>query len=150
MGKEIRYLIVKKKEQKEIVYMEYDKLSGYEVVSKNKKTFQDSINVNRMIVIQPSLIENLVHKKINKQFKKLLTMLTLLFETDDETGTALREALNEIEKFRVEVKNKYRDYLSKEELKLYAKKLSLLQEEVQKRLLILEYSNIQEKTGKAR
>lgn len=150
MEKEVRYLIVKKKDQKEIVYMEYDKLKGYTIAPKNPKPFQDCINVNQMIVIQPSFIEKLVHKKLNKRFKHLLSLITILFETDDETGTALKEALNEIEKFRIEVKNKYREYLSKEELKLMAKKLSFLQAEAKKRLVLLESVDERKKAGKAR
>lgn len=150
MGKETRYLIVKKKDQKDIVYMEYDKMKGFPLTPKPGLSFQDSIQVNKMIVLKPSFIETIVHKKVDKQWKQLLTLLTILFETDDETGTAIREALNEIEKFRLEIKNKYRDYLTKEELKLMAKKLSILQEEAKQRLFALEYHTVQEKSGKSR
>lgn len=150
MKHDMQYLIVKNKDQKEIVYMEYDKLEGMDITPKNHKPFQDSIEVNRMILIQPTLIEKLVHKKIDKHFKKLLMLVTFLLETDDETGTALREALNEIEKFRIEIKNKYREYLSKEELHFLAKKLVILQEEVKQKLLVLEQTISKEKPGKSR
>lgn len=150
MSHDMKYLIVKKKNQNEIVYMEYDKLKGMDITPKNHKPFEDCIDVNKMILVQPTLIEKLVHKKLDKHFKRLLMLVTMLLETNDETGTALKEALNEIEKFRVEIKNKYRDYLTKEELHIMAKKLMILKEEVDQRLLLLNNVYTQEKTGKSR
>lgn len=150
MKQEPKYLVVKTKDQKEIVYMEYDKLTGYDITPKNKKTFADCIQVNKMILIQPSLIEKLVHKKVDRHFKRLLMLVTMLLETDDDTGTSLRECLNEVEKFRLEIKNKYREYLTKEELNLMAKKLMILNEEAKMRLSVLERTAKQEKVGKSR
>lgn len=150
MNHDMKYLIVKKKNQNEIVYMEYDKLKGMDITPKNHKPFEDCIDVNKMILIQPTLIEKLVHKKIDKHFKRLLMLVTMLLETDDETGTALKEALNEIEKFRIEIKNKYREYMTKEELHIMAKKLTILKEEVNQRLMVLNHVYTQEKTGKSR
>ena len=150
MKQDTKYLVVKTKNQKEIVYMEYDKLTGYDITPKKKKTFADCIQVNKMILIQPSLIEKLVHKKVDRHFKRLLMMVTMLLESDDDTGTSLRECLNEIEKFRLEIKNKYRDYLTKEELNLMAKKLMILKEEAKMRLDVLEHAVKQEQIGKSR
>ena len=150
MVQEPKYLVVKTKDKKEIVYMEYDKLTGYDITPKNQKTFADCIQVNKMILIQPSLIEKLVHKKVDRHFKRLLMLVTMLLEADDDTGTSLRECLNEVEKFRLEIKNKYREYLTKEELNLMAKKLMILNEEAKMRLSVLERTAKQEKVGKSR
>lgn len=150
MNHDVRYLVVKSKEKKEIVYMEYDKLEGMDITPKNKKSFEDCIEVNKMILIQPTLIEKLVHKKLNRHFKKLLKLITLILDTDDETGTALREGLNEIEKFRLEIKNKYREYMTKEELSIMAKKLMILQEELKQKLFVIENGKTNEKVGKSR
>lgn len=150
MGKEVRYLVVKKKDSKELIYFEYDKLEGYDVTPKKNKPFQDSIQVNKMILINESLIQKMIQKKLNKRFQKLLCDVNLLFESDDETGTGLREVLNQLERFKMEVKNKYRKYMEKEELLLLGKKLSILQNEAKLRLYYLENEDILEKGGKAR
>lgn len=150
MGKEVRYLVVKKKDSKELTYFEYDKLEGYDVTPKKNKPFQDSIQVNKMILINESLIQKMIQKKLNKRFQKLLCDVNLLFESDDETGTGLREVLNQLERFKMEVKNKYRKYMEKEELLLLGKKLSILQNEAKLRLYYLENEDILEKGGKAR
>ncbi len=36
MNNNIRYLIVKEKNKKEVMYFEYDKLNGFNMTSKNK------------------------------------------------------------------------------------------------------------------
>jgi len=150
MGKEVRYLVVKKKDSKELIYFEYDKLEGYDVTPKKNRPFQDSIQVNKMILINESLIQKMIQKKLNKRFQKLLCDVNLLFESDDETGAGLREVLNQLERFKMEVKNKYRKYMEKEELLLLGKKLSILQNEAKLRLYYLENEDILEKRGKAR
>ena len=45
----------------------------------------------------------------------------------------MSEVLNRIEKFRQEIKYKYRSYLEKKEISLMAKQLRNLQKEAQKR-----------------
>lgn len=150
MGKEVRYLIVKKKNSQDLTYFEYDKLEGYDITPKNKKPFQDSIQVNKMILINESLIQKMIQKKLDKRFQRLLTELNFLFDSDDETGTGLREALNQLERFKMEVKNKYRSYMKKEELVLLGKKLSILRNEAKLRLYYLEHDDEMKKEGKTR
>ncbi len=152
MDHDVHYLVVKKKEEKALVYMEYDPLQGFDITPKSGKSFEDCIHVNKMILIQPTLIEKLVHKKVERHFQRLLTIVTMLLNADDDTGTGLFECLSEIEKFRQEIKNKYRDYMSKEELHFMAKKLTILKEEVEQKRMAMEQRLINEhqKTGKSR
>ena len=72
------YLIVKTKDKKEITYFEYDKLTGFKMTSKNKNIkLKDAINVNKMVIINPSLIEKLITKKINQKMKKLIDLFII-------------------------------------------------------------------------
>ena len=78
-------------------------------------------------------------------------MISYLYEENDETGEGYRLALNEISKFRMELINKYKSYLSEEKLKLLDNKLSILEEEVNLKLEYLyEQSESKEKEGKSR
>lgn len=132
MTNTIHYLIVKEKEKKEVTYFEYDKLKGFSMTSKNKNIkLKDAINVNKMIIINPSFIEKLVTKKINLKIKKLIDLIANIYESDDEDpGGALMMALNEVEKFKREILNKYLNYMSQEQLKLLEKKIKILEREV--------------------
>ncbi len=149
-----KYLIVKEKNDKTITYFEYDKMEGYDLSPKKGVKIEDAINVNKIVIINPSLAQKVAKKKLDLKFRKLLQLLNIIFETDDDTGTAYREGLNEVSKLRMELLNKYRKHLEEEEASLMEKKLDILEQELKLRLYYLEqnyqneYSNSME--GKSR
>lgn len=134
MGKEQRFLVVKNKDSKDIKYFEYDKISGYNIKPNPKLKFQDAINVNRMILINPSLIEKMVDKKIKRRFDYLINLLSVVYENEDGTGDGLQLALDEAEKFRNELCNKYRQYIKEEKFELLLKKIAILEDELYLRM----------------
>ena len=155
MGKEQRFLVVKNKDSKDIKYFEYDKISGYNIKPNPKLKFQDAINVNRMILINPSLIEKMVDKKIKRRFDYLINLLSIVYENDDDTGEGLQLALDESEKFRNELCNKYKQYVKEEKYELLLKKIAILEDELYLRMQYLMNKELfmepEEKTsGKSR
>ena len=149
-----KYLIVKSKNDKTITYFEYDKMEGYDLSPKKGVKIEDAINVNKVVIINPSLASKVASKKIDIKFRKLLQLLNVIFESDDDTGTAYREGLNEISKLRLELLTKYKKHLEQEQFELTEKKLGILEHELKIRLYYLEqnyeneYSNNME--GKSR
>lgn len=149
-----KYFIVKDKNDKSITYFEYDKIEGYDLAPKKGVKIEDAINVNKVVIINPTLAAKVAKKKVDLKFKKLLQLLNIIFESDDDTGTAYREGLNEISKLRMELLNKYRKHLEEEVITLTEKKLGILEHELKIRLFYLEqnyennYSNSME--GKSR
>jgi len=129
---DIRYLIVKEKNKKSVTYFEYDKLDGFNMTPKNKNIkLKDAINVNKMVIINPSFIEKLINKKINTKIRKLIDLLANIYDIDDEDPSgALMEALNEVEKFKREMINKYLNYMTKEQVDVLEKKVQILESEV--------------------
>lgn len=155
MGKEQRFLVVKNKDSKDIKYFEYDKISGYDIKPNPNLKFQDAINVNRMILINPSLIEKMVDKKIKRKFDYLINLLSVVYENDDESGDGLSLALDEAEKFRMELINKYKKYVNEEKMELLLKKIGILEDELHLRMqyimnrdYYMEYE--EKKEGKSR
>ena len=147
-----RFLVVKNKDSKTITYMDYDKTAGYLVNPKNNLKFSDAINVKSMVLINPTLIEKMVDIKAKKRFNYLINLLAIIYE--DETGGSegLMLAKNEAEKFRMEIINKYKKYLSEEKLELYENKLAILEDELNLRLEYLNdvkdyYMDDEEKTS---
>lgn len=134
MGINQRFLVIKNKDSKTIKYFEYDKLDGYNIHPKQNVKFQNAINVNKMIIINPTLIEKLVDKKIKHKFNNLINLLSFVYENDDATSDGLELALNETEKFRMELINKYKKYLSEEKQSLMEKKLEILEDEIKLRM----------------
>ena len=132
MGKEQRFLVVKNKDSKMIKYFEYDKLHGYVVKPNPNLKFQDAINVNSMILINPTLIEKMVDRKIKKRFDYLIKLLSFVCDNEG-SDEAIDLALNEASKFRQEVINKYKAYISQEKLDLLLKKITILEDELKLR-----------------
>ena len=133
-----RYLIVKKKNDKAITYFEYDKMDGYDLSPKKGIKIVDAINVNKVVIINPSLAEKVAKKKIDLKFRKLVELLNIIFETDDETGTAYHQSLDEINRLRMEIINKYKKHISDDDYELMEKKLGILEHEIKVRLFYLE------------
>lgn len=148
-----RYTIKKDAKTDVITYKEYENLKGYNVKPKPGFNLDDMVSVNKMIIINPTLIEKLVDKKCQRKLEKILKMLTIIYEEDDDTnpdGTSLQLALNEIEKFRSLVDNKYKEYMKDKEYKLLIKKIEILKSEIklrqQEKLRLLE--ELENKTSK--
>lgn len=155
MGTEQRFLVVKTKDSKDIKYFEYDKISGYSIKPNPKLKFQDAINVNKMILINPTLIEKMVDKKIKRKFDYLINLLSVVYENDDDTGDGLKLALDEAEKFRLELCNKYKKYVQEEKYELLLKKVAILEDELYLRMqYVMNKANDlemqHEKEGKSR
>ena len=135
-----KYLIVKEKNDPSITYFEYENMEGYDLSPKKNVKIKDAINVNKVVIINPTLMNKVANKQINLKFKKLLQLISIIFETDDETGSAYREGLNEISKLRLEAKTKYYKYMKEEEAEIIEKKLDILEQELRTRLFYLEQS----------
>lgn len=136
-----RYYVVRDKKDKSITYCEYDKIDGYDLSPKKNLKFADTINVNKVIIINPTLASKVAKKKVDLKFKKLVELLNIIFESDDDTGTAYHQGLDEIEKLRQELKDKYKKYLENEDYDLMEKKLGILEHEIKLRLFYLEKEN---------
>ena len=139
-----KFLVVKNKDEKEIKYFEYDKVKGYNISPKNNVKFEDAINVNRMILINPSLIEKMVDKKVKRKFAYLVNMISFVCDNDDdESGDGLYLALDQAEKFRMELINKFA---------LLEKKIAILEDELKLRIKyhVKDYEDTKELEGKSR
>lgn len=108
-------------------------LDGYVMHTKNKYFIIEGEKITDIKVIDKGLINSVVSEIVEKKFKKLIQEITELFINEDDSEGSMNEVLNRIEKFRQEIKNKYRAYLKEEELKLMGNRLKKLQREANKR-----------------
>ena len=150
MESEKKYVIKKDVKTDVITYMEYEKLKGLSVKPKNNVSFEDMINVEEMIIINPSLIEKLISKKCTKTFDRIIKMISVVSDDeDDDSGYAL--ILDEIARFKNLLISKYHDYMEEKEYELTLKKIKLLKEEVEhrKNALIESLETEQTRRGKS-
>ena len=134
-----RFLVVKNKDKKDIKYFDYNKLDGYNLTAKKDVHFSDAIDVNKVVIINPSFIEKVATKKINNKFEKLINMMQVVCEVgdEDESGEGYRIALNEASKLKTELWNKYRKFIAEKKLELMIKKIEILEDELKLRQELL-------------
>ncbi len=108
-----------------------------EIVLKKGLTIVEKEAKGRVTFYENEMVTSLIYKKYHRKYQNLIKHLCFYLSTDDESGTALREALNEIEKFRIELKNKYQKILNKEELKKQEKELLEIEKEVVKKIYLM-------------
>ena len=137
---EKHYYINKNNSNKEIIYLDFDKLKGIDFSPKNKIKY-DGIVVNKMVIIKPSMIEKILKRKIKKKLDLYLKLIIRFIESEDsDNGESLREALNDLTRYKNIIMHKYMKYLDDKYLKLLAKKISLLEYEINSKLVnIHEY-----------
>lgn len=137
---EKHYYINKKTSNKEIIYLDFDKLKGIDFSPKNKIKY-DGIVVNKMVIIKPSMIEKILKRKIRKKLDLYLKLIIKFIESEDsDNGESLREALNDLTRYKNIIMHKYMKYLDEKYLRLLSKKISLLEYEINSKLVsINEY-----------
>ena len=114
---------------------------------------KDAINVNKMLIINPSFINKLIDKNINRKLEKLIKYIIGIYDADDDPAGNLMLALNEVEKFKREIINKYLAYMNKKQLEDLDQKLKILENQVTMQSYLLnesKFNNESYETSKAR
>lgn len=110
------------------------KFDGYNLTKKGKKIINGAA-INNLLVIDEVFIKNVINKKIEKKFKKLLELIACICEDDTDPNSSMMQALNESEKFKRIVFNQYDKYLEQKQLLMLEKKILLVEEEIKRKLL---------------
>lgn len=131
--------------------VEIDQLNGFVMASRGKGFNINGVLIRNVNVVDKKLAYGVVYKKAMSKYNKLISLLTELLISDDDSGDAFREALNHIEKFRLEVKIKYREYLKRKEIEMMSKQLAMLKKEADRRLFEISDNYFNSKSsGKGR
>lgn len=123
-------------------------LNGFMMGTKDKVFTIKSYKVKNIIIYSIVLAKPIVNSQVAKKYDKLIKYLTELLVSDDDTGDAMREALNQIEKFRLIVKNKYRDFLEQKELEFMSKQLVKLKKIANQKLIEIHNSYVEQMNNK--
>lgn len=131
--KKQHYYIYKKGDNKSIVCLDYDKISGYKFTPKNNVKY-DGVKVNSVVVINPSMIEKILKRKIKNKLDLYLKLIVNFIDEDNGDSGAYREALDDLSKYKSVAMHKYKKYLDEKYLKLLLKKISVLEYELSKKI----------------
>lgn len=149
--REQHYYVCKKGEDRQLIYLDYDKLKGFGFSPKNNVKY-DGIVVNKMVIIKPSMIEKVLKRKIKRKLDLYLKLIIRFIESEDsDNGETLREALNDLTRYKNIIDYKYKKYLDEKYLKILLKKIAILEYELNTKLMsIWQYEYEEEKTSTRR
>lgn len=127
-----------RKKMKDIVDDLY--LSGVIFGIENRSYKIDTVIIKNLEIYDKKLAHPIAIMQVKKKYEKLMKILPDLLISDDDSGESIRHALNEIERFRQIIKNKYREYLKEKDLKLMSSQLKVLQHEAKSKYLEIQNS----------
>ncbi len=127
-----------RKRMKDIVDDLY--LSGVMFGIENRSYKIDTVIIKNLEIYDKKLAHPIAVIQVKKKYENLMKILPDLLISDDDSGESIRHALNEIERFRQIIKNKYREYLKEKDLKLMSSQLKVLQHEAKSKYLEIQNS----------
>lgn len=147
--KKMNYLLVKDNCERGIIDIDYTKLDGFKFNPKNQDEY-DGIMVNEMVIINPSFIENVLKRKTKKKLELYLKfIISLIDDNSSASDDDLREALNGLVRYKTIVENKYRRYLDERYMNVLIKKITLLEQELQTKIIYYK-EPVKEESRKSR
>ena len=127
-----------RKKMKDIVDDLY--LSGVMFGIENRSYKIGTVIIKNLEIYDKKLAHPIAVMQVKKKYEKIMNILPDLLISDDDSGESIRSALNEIERFRQIIKNKYREYLKEKDLKLMSSQLKVLQREAKSKYLEMQNS----------
>ena len=123
----MRYVIEHKGEEKKLTYHNV-KIVGLSVTPKNN--VQDlTIKADKIILIDPNLCETYIRRRINKKIDKVIKFMIKILNDEDTTDGDAGLVLDEVNKLKGIIINKYKEYMLESEYKTLLTKLILIEEE---------------------
>ena len=121
---------------------DYVKLSNYHTSISyeiDEKEIKD-LKLSNVLIVNDALIDQYMMKRINNRFKMILEYIARIYEDDeDDTSDSLMKALNQVEKFKMELINRDRKYIEKEHIALISKKVKIIEKELQDKMYEIAY-----------
>lgn len=129
-GNIMKYVIVHKQDELKLVNYNV-KMNGLDVVPKNKVPGL-TIKSNKMLIIDKDLQDSYIREKVNRKIDKIIKFMVRILNDDGTTEDDTGMVLDELNRLKGIIINKYRDYMTKEEYKSLLTKLILIEEEFKK------------------
>lgn len=126
----MKYVIEKQSENKKLIYYNVN-MVGLEVSPKNNSK-SVTIKAEKVTLIDPQLRENYIKQRINNKIDRVIKFMLRILNDDDTTESDAAMVIDEINKLKGIIINKYKEYMLESEYKSFLSKLIIIEEEFKK------------------
>lgn len=133
------YKLHKTNDNKNLLDLKDGKIDGFRFAPKYTNEYM-GMEVNKMVVINPSLIEKVLKKKIKRKLDLYLQFIVSVIDDEDTDPSNLRYVLDDLERYRRTIINKYQHYLDEKYINLLLKKIEVLNNELKTKLIYMRKS----------
>lgn len=136
-----RYYIVDKN-NKEIIhgYIDYEHINGFHIKPK-KSIHYEGIEVGHLTLVEPDLIKKVLKRKIKRKLNTYLSFLMNIIDEDDDDSEAVELVIDDMERYKAIIINKYSKFLDKGYLTSLLKKVGYVERELQRKLRCLSLND---------
>ena len=144
-----RYYICDK-DNNEIVYgyIDYNRLHAFKIKPQNNVPYE-GVEVSRLVLVEPSLIENVLKRKTKHKLDAYLSFLFSVIDDDDDDPDDLELVIDDVTRYKNIIMNKYSKFLDKKYIKQLLKKVGMVELELKNKLEELTKQNTKS-AGKSR
>ena len=135
----MKYIIDKTNDDMKLMYYSVN-MVGLSVTPKNEVPGL-KIKANKVVLVDEGLRESYIKQRINKKIDKIIKFMIKVLNDDDTTDSDTGMVLDEINRLKGIVINKYREYMIDSEYKSLLTKLILIEEEFKKSYNQKMYNN---------
>lgn len=125
--------ICKRTKNGSIIILDKNALQGLSFNPKNSSKY--GVAISKMIIVNPDMVRRLLIKSTKRKMDKFIRLLASLADDDDTTDASLREALNDLSRYRNIVEYKYSKYLDEKYQEQLIAKIDILEGEIKKKII---------------
>ena len=128
MKTKIKYVLIK-----ENLYKKIESYDFNESFTMTKRKDDERIGIIKFY--DDDVISRVIKRSIDNRFKKLLELIADIEESDEDPSQGYLFCLDEAEKFKREMINKYNKFLKKTQLEFINKKIELIEKDMKNKLI---------------
>ena len=126
----MKYVIDRESNNSKLMYYNV-KMTGLNVKPKNGIT-NAVIKSKNVVLIDPDLRLSFIKQRVNKKLDKIIDFMLHILNDENSSDSDTGLVLDEINKLKGIIVNKYREYLTETEYKTFLTKIFMLQDEFEK------------------
>ena len=126
----MKYVVIRKQDDCKLAYYKV-KMEGLDVQPINRVPGL-TIKANKVLLIDEKLRQEFVRQRVNRKMDKIIAFMLRILNDDGTTDEDTGLVLDEINRLKGIVINKYREYITEAEYKSLLTKLLIIEEEFKK------------------